>query len=328
MQPICESRKRNIVLLPLIFLLFCVAHAYNRQIFDGIIVFKSIYFNIVAALLILASSILFLVTGRQKSETILKVRLPDMAIALFAFYFIIHSLLFEVEFTENVWAFLLVLLSYFFFRDHFSDLNYGLVQKSIIFFLILSGLVECVIGLLQLCNIIESLNPYFKITGAFHNPGPYAIYLASILSFSLFIALFLKPASSFDFYIKLLAISFCIMAIAILPFTESRTGWISFVITLPFILRFHKQIRDTVLRFINSRIKIFIVISVVSFVLVLAYLYKKQSADGRLFIWELCKDLIMKNPMLDMALIVSLKFTWMSRFITSLHTITMKFKLI
>ncbi|MCX6327684.1 MAG: O-antigen ligase family protein, partial [Bacteroidia bacterium] len=55
----------------------------------------------------------------------------------------------------------------------------------IINFLIITGLVQAVWGLLQLYGMTRSFHSGFKITGTFFNPAPYALYLAAVFPLAL-----------------------------------------------------------------------------------------------------------------------------------------------
>ena len=52
-------------------------------------------------------------------------------------------------------------------------------------FIILTGLVEAVWGLMQLYGFALSQHPLFKLTGSFYNPGPFAGYLAMVFPLAL-----------------------------------------------------------------------------------------------------------------------------------------------
>ncbi|HEX2936004.1 MAG TPA: hypothetical protein VHO72_11675, partial [Bacteroidales bacterium] len=59
------------------------------------------------------------------------------------------------------------------------------IPSLIISFLILTALCQSLWGLLQLYGFLPSFNGYFKITGTFFNPAPYAMYLAVIFPMAL-----------------------------------------------------------------------------------------------------------------------------------------------
>ena len=59
------------------------------------------------------------------------------------------------------------------------------LQTVICFFILLTGLVEAVWGLMQLYGFKLPQHALFKLTGSFFNPGPYAGYLAVVFPLAL-----------------------------------------------------------------------------------------------------------------------------------------------
>ena len=60
---------------------------------------------------------------------------------------------------------------------------------KLFFIIIISGLIQAIIGVLQHIGLITSHNSFFNITGGFNNPGPLAGFLSLVLliSFSFYI---------------------------------------------------------------------------------------------------------------------------------------------
>ena len=78
----------------------------------------------------------------------------------------------------------LLLVLYFNLRLIFE--NKEQIIQLVYFFIILSGLVETIWGMMQLYDFLPSQHSLFKITGTFFNPGPYAGYLAIIFPLALY----------------------------------------------------------------------------------------------------------------------------------------------
>jgi len=57
--------------------------------------------------------------------------------------------------------------------------------NTIVGFIILTGLVQTIWGLMQLYDFTPSLHSSFKITGTFYNPAPYALYLSVVFPLAL-----------------------------------------------------------------------------------------------------------------------------------------------
>jgi hypothetical protein len=218
--------KRNGVLILSVFLLLSVAHVYYLGIFDGATIFKGIYFNFVSTLTIILLMTLLLAKARIKSQIVLNVNQTDIAILIFVLYLSIHTYYFKTAYADRLISFLLVLITYFFFKTIFSSSDHDFLQRSILAILLTCGLIQTLIGIFQVSSLVRSLNPYFKLTGSFDNPGPYTVYLISILPFSLCISLFLKTQTRFDKVIKVLSGSYCVIAPIIITFSGSRTAWV------------------------------------------------------------------------------------------------------
>jgi len=62
----------------------------------------------------------------------------------------------------------------------------AMTSMLICFFIIFTGLVEAVWGLMQLYGLRTSQHGLFRLTGSFFNPGPYAGYLAVVFPMALY----------------------------------------------------------------------------------------------------------------------------------------------
>lgn len=278
----------------LLFLLFSVAHVYYQGIYDGAIIFKSIYFNCVSTFIFLHLIIFLLLKKRLRELIILHINKTDIAVLIFLVYFLAHSYYFKADYADRFRSFFMLIILYFGFRTIFS--YYKFSTRLILAILLFTGLAQCLIGVLQLLNFTKGLNPYFKLTGSFDNPGPYAIYLASILPFSLCISLFIIPKTPVDKLNRHLSISYSIITSIILVLTDSRTAWVSALCGALVVFSCSNQFRIYWTKMVNSwPKKIFLLIAILSSSF-LIYQYKKDSANGRLFIWELSKKMIVDRP--------------------------------
>jgi O-antigen polymerase len=173
-------------------------------------------------------------------------------------------------------------------KNHFTYLISGLNILLILY---------SIYGLFEYFSIIKPSNSDFKIGGAFGNPGPYANFLAALVPFSL-VAVFNKELfSKNNGYLSIVAL---LLTIAVLPFTMSRTAWISFVVVsiiLSFILLQNKPFFKDILS--KTYIKTGGLILLVVIIVGIAYSLfdiKKESASGRLFIWKITQQSISDNP--------------------------------
>jgi len=172
----------------------------------------------------------------------------------------------------------------------------------ICFFIILTGLVEAVWGLMQLYGFRTSQHGLFKLTGSFFNPGPYAGYLAVVFPMALYeiktkreelIELRVKNEELRSKIFPLLALSSSLLTlisiILVLPAAMSRAAWLaaiagSFVVTAP---HYWNKLRT---KSYELKVKNFLLLVLISSLLILftlssfagMYYLKKNSADGRL----------------------------------------------
>jgi tetratricopeptide (TPR) repeat protein len=170
-------------------------------------------------------------------------------------------------------------------------------------------LVEAVWGLMQLYGLESSQHYLFRLTGSFFNPGPYACYIAMVLPVAFYCMLKYDICRKVKFHVRNRFIYFLwsisiitiVVSILILPATMSRISWISAgagcglvglysVIknkTLKKIIILHKK-KSVILILLGTLLIISCIIGI--------YQLKKDSADGRLFIWKNTIELIKQKP--------------------------------
>lgn len=157
-------------------------------------------------------------------------------------------------------------------------------------------LYEGGLGYLQLVGKVVSNNYLFAVTGSFKNPGPYGGFLAVCIS--LLAAYCLKNKDSYkkNIFSRMMfwmAAVVAILASIILPSTQSRCAILALVCSLLFMAYGVESIKSR-LNPILTKYGIWILI----WVLLIgtgAYLFKKQSADGRLFMDRICIKVICEN---------------------------------
>jgi len=166
--------------------------------------------------------------------------------------------------TTKLTSLVLLLVLYFCLRITFQGIANRTRNDRIIYvcyFIILTGLVEAVWGLLQLYGIKSSQHNLFRLTGSFFNPGPYAGYLAVVFPLALHFFVSgtqmtrisqinadnrLKSALISVICVirvqKLIAAVTCIVIILVLPAAMSRASWLaaiagSVVVVIPRLTR-------------------------------------------------------------------------------------------
>ncbi|WET69014.1 O-antigen ligase family protein [Sphingobacterium sp.] len=170
----------------------------------------------------------------------------------------------------------------------------------------MTAAIQGIYGILQYLDIFQSNNSYFKISGSFLNPGPFGGYLASALPISL--GLFFdkirkrgsesvkicigrssKEASSIYIYGVILTIQ-----VIALVLSESRSAWIAVIISIVvfcFIVSKSRK-KEKIFYLYTGAFMLFTLLFGARHL----YEFKKDSADGRLFIWTVTSDIILDNP--------------------------------
>lgn len=192
---------------------------------------------------------------------------------------------------------LVYFITLYFVSKYGSGNNESIFIKIIIISILVTTVIQIIAGYLQLTGTIESNNTDYIITGFFNNPGPYAIYLAILFPFLSGLVLYKYCRFAVRIFLGIVSISI----IVILPFTQSRTGWISSVISLLFLLFFRYNLIIHIKKLLNNSIKrITVILLIVVLFTTVGYnlfQYKKNSALGRKFIWQTTINAIKNKPL-------------------------------
>ncbi|WP_455672699.1 O-antigen ligase family protein [Phocaeicola sp.] len=162
---------------------------------------------------------------------------------------------------------------------------------------ILLGAVEAVWGLRQVYGFTYSNHSLFALTGSFYNPGPYSGYLAMVFPVCLYEWLRRRGGKkTIPYYI---ALSVVLLIICVLPAGMSRSAWIAAAVSSAYIavMHFGQAIKDYI-RNHRKRVWVGTAVAIVlgAFALGGIYLMKKDSADGRLFMWKVAARAVAERP--------------------------------
>jgi len=229
----------------------------------------------------------------------------DVLILIFTFAIILHQR--DVVTTKHILLILIVLLFYY-IRLAFQENKHIKYWFTVCF--IMTGLVESIFGLMQLSGFMQSIYSLFRITGSFFNPGPYSCYLAVIFPMAFYYTLKYRICYKVRFHfrnfpiyllwgISLLTVS---LSVIILPVAMSRTAWIACVGGCGLVFLFFFAKNKKVKAFVFHNCKKCILAASITVLLIIAggfgmYKLKKDSADGRTFIWKNTIELIKRNPL-------------------------------
>ncbi|GAK36679.1 O-antigen ligase family protein [Bacteroides graminisolvens] len=179
-------------------------------------------------------------------------------------------------------------------------------SRMVVWTLIMLGGMQAVWGLRQIYGLSYSNHSLFAVTGSFFNPGPYSGYLAMVFPICLNEWLALKAKKNKTWteeagcYIALAAM---LLIICVLPSGMSRSAWLAAAISGLWIYGMHRNWGAMLNNFwINDKRRVLWIASisfVVLFLLLSAAFYlKKDSANGRLFMWKISLLAIADKPLL------------------------------
>lgn len=193
--------KRPFIYSVLISLVLITPFFYSNDLYNGLISAKQIWFYGAMALLILIFGIDLVF---RKNNFSFNLNIIDIALLTFYAYYLIRTVTtpyIPMMYNERFLNWTLLIAMYFIikrlswsFNSHYNRMTAkpndarsanDNINFFIINFLIITGLVEAVWGLLQLYGFKQSFNANFKITGSFFNPAPYALYLAVVFPLAL-----------------------------------------------------------------------------------------------------------------------------------------------
>lgn len=175
-------------------------------------------------------------------------------------------------------------VSYFAFYAVFRVIKGMRLASQVSIAVMLCGVYQSCLVLGQLLGYEASNHLRFVVTGSFFNPGPCGIFLAGV--FVLAVAMMKKGYRKVGInlmFVRYVAacMAFCVTLVAMVP-TMSRAGWIGALVGV--MLLYRKEIAGRIK--ISRRWVIGGGVMGLMIVLTLFYLLKKDSANGRLFIWQ------------------------------------------
>ena len=165
-----------------------------------------------------------------------------------------------------------------------------IVTNQVLFLgLLLYSSYELLCGLSQLCGLFPSNHSLYPLTGSFDNPGPYGGFLA--VCTIILTANYVKHINDqkCNFILKLFYWSTSIIAIVafiILPSTQSRSAILALGCSM-ILLAFGTERIRVKIKPILKKYGLWLTLGL-AIIGTGAYLFKKPSADGRLFMDKIC----------------------------------------
>lgn len=351
----CKTEYIVTALYSMIFsLILLTPFIHSASLYNGIISAKQIWFYGAMSLLILTagSSMAF-----NRRNVFFSLNYTDVVLLVFYAYYLIRAATTNyvpVFHNQKLITLSLLLILYFIIKtsgwlfcirsvvkpeqkDHMQKKHRIITNSNIYFyiihFLILTGLIEAVWGLLQLYGVTGSLHSGYKMTGTFFNPAPYALYLSAVFPLALGSYLRNKEICAWVmnesrnernnelekgnknisflhsltlsfllgrilYYISLLTV---ISIILVLPATMNRASWLGAAAGTLLVMNYRYYLLNRVKAFLNNTIRKLCVIVIIIIIAGLTaaglFYLKKGSSVGRLFIWEVTIGKIAGKPL-------------------------------
>lgn len=186
-------------------------------------------------------------------------------------------------------------LSYFALYAVFRVIRAMRLANYVSFAVMFGGIYQSCLVLGQLLGYGISNHLRFVVTGSFFNPGPCGIFLAGV--FVLAVAMMKKGYRKVGINLMFVryvtaCVTFGVTLVAMVP-TMSRAGWIGALVGVMLLYR------GEIAAWVNMRRRWVIGGGIVGMIVVLTlfYLLKKDSANGRLFIWQNTVSAYWKTPL-------------------------------
>ena len=154
-----------------------------------------------------------------------------------------------------------------------------------------TGILECIYALAQFFKIQPTYNRYYAYTGSFDNPAVFAM----LLSVCVPIAVYYANDKNCSRKARILWWVGAVGMFVFIGFSESRTGFISAIISSAIVLL---SASDKLRKKLLNRKVVFILIPLIVLLAFLLYRFKADSANGRLLMWRVSIGMIKEHPII------------------------------
>ncbi len=265
-----------------------------------LVVSQYFYFRAVGSAATLWLAVRHLIQSESSVKSLNRI---DLAVLAYVGYTLIGTLVDpQVSYhSADVLTVLLLLSTYFFFRAYIRNSSFLNATKSTV---LVVGLIQLVIGVLQWLRYLPSGNDTFLVTGTFFNPAPYAGFLISILPIALSIgAARWVPTSvlkSQEYGYSSLGIVVAFGILLILPIAASRAAWLGALASVVVVIvRYFSVITwwRTMPPCNTTRPVVTVMFALLGgSVLTLLYYIRPDSALSRLLTWKVCYQMVVDHP--------------------------------
>ncbi len=175
------------------------------------------------------------------------------------------------------------------YKNPWDYLKLSLEHKIFVYGLIAICLLLSTQGLLQYLGVLQSNHICFRITGSFENPAGFA----AIQSLLFTVPLYCSFKNRINLCVRIVTSSVAILAFVAVALSGSRCGILTMLSTV-FITSYYET--DFKNQINQHRWILFLLLLILLAFIVFLYTLKTDSANGRLFIWSICLNMIADSP--------------------------------
>lgn len=265
--------------------LFLPVSLFYKDILSNYIIVSGI---LLASVFLTGISVLLILVRKQ----ILEITIVDIFVLCYFGYILLNAYYVRPIPVPDI-----LLLKYFLIiLIYISARSMSDEQKEVgLIIIVIIGVIEAIIIIFQWVGLLESEHMLFNFTGSFSNPGLVGGFIACSLCVLIYFYTITDRSA-----IKLLLIVCGILLLCSLMLTNSRAGWVAAIFGICYLaMNSENKIVIRIKSLIKKRLTLKTILISISLVIVLfVYHYKRPSADGRLFIWEVSMEMVKDKPLL------------------------------
>lgn len=285
-------------------LIFCVLFVCSistmSDIKNGVSSGKQFFFIFSSGTICLLSFYQF---RKPKGTNAFKLTITDFFVLAYLTYIILKTWIAQPGFVSDMdllqWVFMGVV--YLTGKSKFETKN-PLQANTILLVLLAFGLYQAIYGLQQLYGYEMSHHSSFKVTGSFFNPAPFAGYLISVFPVGLAVYHFMPDKGIGNKVIKYSGIVTVLTILLIIPSTLSRASWVALTAGATIIYINYYNVPQLINSYLKNKTSKIFAVGIIAVVLLSTgaglFYWKKDSALGRVLIWEVTLDMVKEHPLI------------------------------
>ena len=280
------------VVFTVVLMFILLPSVHTKELAQGTISGKTFFF----AYTVLIAGILSFLCVMINFPSHIRLSKLDGILAIWTVYILLNTVFKHVPVSIRLLEFYGLVVLYLVLRQIESSKIVLLLAATVI-----GGIIQAIIGNLQLWGFHSSHHSLFRMTGSFFNPGPYAGYLAGVFPAALGLCLLgVKPFMSVPekLFRGIGGVAVFIL-FTVIPVSHSRAAWLSVIASSAVIF----MARYPVIRWLKKRSRLkqtailLLICTVVTVGLTGILTFKPASAGGRLLIWKVALGMIADRPL-------------------------------